>query len=388
MPIRTPPTSANGIARIRLDGYKSIEHAELPLGPLNVLIGANAAGKSNFLSVFRLLNAFADQSLQLFVGRHGGASALLHYGPKRTPRMSVGLQFRWFGNETASYSADLVHAAPDALVFADERAESLSGRKSAPKLVLGGGHRESLLGPAVEAGGLASVFLQVEDWLHRCRNYHFQDTTDQAAVKQHARVEDCLYLREDGGNLAPFLRMLRDQRPRHYADIRKTVQLVAPRFGDFLLEPTDPAAGAVLLRWKERASDYVFGPHQLSDGTLRFICLATLLLQPPDLVAFPMAIGIDEPELGLHPYAITLLAGMLEQASQRVQVIVSTQSAALVSAIADPATVIAVDRTGEASTLRRLDPAQVEPWLEDYSLGEVWEKGVLGEGVLAPRSQP
>jgi predicted ATPase len=206
-------------------------------------------------------------------------------------------------------------------------------------------------------------------------------------MKQHARVEDCLYLREDGGNLAPFLRMLRDQRPRHYADIRETVRLVAPRFGDFLLEPTDPAAGAVLLRWKERASDYVFGPHQLSDGTLRFICLATLLLQPPDLVAFPLAIGIDEPELGLHPYAITLLAGLLKDASQRVQVIVSTQSAALVSAIGDPATVVAVDRTGEASTLRRLDPAQVEPWLEDYSLGEVWEKGVLGEGVLGPRSQ-
>jgi predicted ATPase len=130
------------------------------------------------------------------------------------------------------------------------------------------------------------------------------------------------------------------------------------------------------LEWTERGRpDTPWKAHVLSDGTLRFICLATLLLQPPQLM--PDIILIDEPELGLHPYAINLLAQMLKRAAETKQVIVSTQSVELLNAMA-PEDVVVAGRDNGATTLKRLDSADLTDWLEDYSLGELWKRNVLG----------
>lgn len=372
-------TQTNRIHRIELSGFKSIQHTNLQLGPLSVLIGANGAGKSNFLSAFKLLNALTEQNLQTFVGRQGGASALLHYGPKRTPGLSLHLAFHADAGENV-YWAEFVHVAPDTLIFANEAiAFHRIGKDPRIPHSFGGGHRESLLSETIDAKGPATKNAQfIKYRLDRSRSYHFHDTSDTAAVKQYASVNDNRYLHGDAGNLAAFLLMLRSAHPGHYAQIRDTVRLVFPRFDDFVTEPSRLNMRQVLLTWRERGSDHEFGPHQLSDGTLRFICLATLLLQPFDHPNAPFTITLDEPELGLHPYAITILASLLRGASERVQIVVSTQSASLLGAVDDPSAVVVVDRTATSSRLEHPDPTTMEAWLEEYTLGDIWEKGVLG----------
>src|SRR5262249_23593774 len=151
-----------------------------------------------------------------------------------------------------------------------------------------------------------------------------------------------------------------------YDLIRATIRLAAPFFEDFVLEPEGPGESKVRLRWRQDGDDVVYGAHQLSDGTLRLMCLATLLFQP----SLPRLIVIDEPELGLHPYAIELLASMLRQASDKAQVVIATQSVPLVDALASPEELIVVDRKTGLSRFRRIDGDALQEWLEDYTLGQ------------------
>ena len=126
------------------------------------------------------------------------------------------------------------------------------------------------------------------------------------------------------------------------------------------------------LEWKQRGSDYPSSPYQMSDGSLRFICLATALLQPEP----PSTILLDEPELGLHPHALALLAGLIQKASSRTQVIVSTQSARLIDYFT-PEDIIVVEHENDESTFRRLPLDELKQWRDDYSIGELWEMNLL-----------
>ncbi|MFN8523648.1 MAG: AAA family ATPase [Chloroflexota bacterium] len=372
------PTMLDAVQRVRVEGFKSLRTVDIQLGAINVLIGANGAGKSNFLSIFRMLNALTERRLQLFVQSQGGGSAMLHYGSKQTPRLAVALEFL-SDTGTNRYELELTHVAPDRLIFADERL-SFQRRGSRPREYdLLGGHDESRLDEAMrESGPKGSTASFVRFRLVRWRSYHFHDTSDQAAVKQYASTADDRFLFPNAGNLAPFLHAIAWSDADSYEAIREAVRRAFPLFDDFVLDMSRENPQRMLLRWRERGSMAEFGPHQLSDGTLRFICLATLLLQPADHPNRPYTVTIDEPELGLHPYAVNILASLLRLASRHMQIVISTQSAALLSAIGDPAAVVVVDRQDGASVLRRLDPGEVEPWLEEYSLGNVWEKGVLG----------
>jgi len=180
-------------------------------------------------------------------------------------------------------------------------------------------------------------------------------------------------LRSDAGNLAAFLYLLQKTSSTHYEVIRDTIRLVAPFFDDFVLRPMPENENKIRLEWREIGSDHPFLAHHLSDGTLRFICLATLLLQPK----MPSTILIDEPELGLHPYAINVLASLMRSASKRSQLIVSTQSVTLVNQF-EAEDLLVVDRKDHATTIERVDPERLTEWLEDYALGDLWEKNVLG----------
>lgn len=369
---------SKGLHKIELAGFKSLAQVDLTLGDLNVLIGPNGAGKSNFLSVFRLLNALTAQEFQTFVGKQGGASALLHYGPKETPRMSLGLRFLSDKGEN-SYNAEFTHVSPDVLMFAAEALEFTPTGKPLRRYDLQGGHRETQIPAIIDKGGQEGQTARfIKYHLDRWRSYHFHDTSDAAAVKQMSDLQDNRYLHGDAGNIAAFLHMLRNAHPAHYIQIRDTIRLAFPLFDDFVVEPSRLNPNKILLTWRERGRRQEFGPHQFSDGTLRFICLATLLLQPFAHHNAPYTITIDEPELGLHPYAVTLLASLLESASKQVQIIVSTQSASLLGALDEPASVIVVERKDGASELKHLDPQSIEHWLEEYSLGDIWEKGVIG----------
>jgi len=361
--------------RLGVKGFKSIREMDLELGALNVLIGPNGAGKSNLLSVFRLLGAVVTQGMQLFVGRDGGANAHLYYGRKRTPALEIEVHYG-DGLTHNTYGFTLAAAAADDFVFEREVFVSASGTGVHP-LDVGAGHRESRLREAMAAAQQQTA--DALDWSAgwSFRHYHFHDTSASAPLKQRSLLQNNRALQDDAGNLAAFLHLLKHAHPAHYQRIRDTVRLAAPFFDDFVLEPQALDPNTILLEWRERGSDMPFFAYHLSDGTLRLIALATALLQP-ELPGRPRTIVIDEPELGLHPYAITLLASMMRAASQHTQLIVSTQSVTLLDALAAPEEVVVVDRKGPESTFRRLDPEALSSWLEAYTLGELWEKNVLG----------
>ena len=365
------------LRRVEILGYKTLRDVRLDLRRLNVMIGANGAGKSNFVSFFRLLGFLSTEALQLYIGRSGGANGLLFYGAKRTPQIEIRLDFENDDGDN-TYSAQLVHAAGDMLVFVDEELIFLRrGAVGPPRVLnLGAGHRESLMRWRSEQEHDPTAYV-IRRLLRRCKAFQFHDTSDFAPIRQTAHSSDNLYLRSDAGNLAAYLRRLaaEDGHPDAYRRIVDTIRQVAPFFDDFVLEPDGGAESGILLRWRERGSEIVFGPHQLSDGTLRTMALVTLLLQPDE--SLPSLLVIDEPELGLHPYALTVVASLIRAASTRCQILISTQSTALLDHF-DAEDVIVVERGEGGSTFSRLDPEDLADWLAEYSLSELWEKNVLG----------
>jgi predicted ATPase len=351
--------------RIQLTGFKSIREMDLELRPLNVLIGANGAGKTNFIAAFELLNQIVEQNLQFFVSKSGGADALLHYGQKETSEISLRLHFGVNG-----YEAALVPSTRDTLIFARESCWFRGEGYTQPfEVEFGRGQKETQLHEHLEE----KIVQYVLDGLRSWKVYHFHDTSASARIKKTGDIGDNAALRPDASNLAAFLYLLREAHPKPYRLIVETIRLAAPFFDDFILQPTPANRNKIKLEWREQNSDAYFDASSLSDGTLRFICLTTLLLQP----TLPSTILIDEPELGLHPYAITLLASMLRSAATKTQVVVSTQSVTLVNQFT-PEDIVVVDRENGQSAFKRQKARAIKQWLAEYSLGELWEKNVLG----------
>jgi predicted ATPase len=366
------------LKRLVLKGFRSIKEMDLEFRPLNVLIGANGAGKSNLVSFFKLLNEMMGGRLQQYIGTTGRAQSILHYGPKVTPQLDARLEYE-VENGLAAYELSLTHAAGDILVFAREYLSLLNAGYPRPlDMLFGAGHSETriaqvadLLGPAAQVAG---VFRNL---LNNCRVYHFHDTSGAARVRQFCYAGDSRPLLADAGNLAAVLLRLREEAGAAYNRIVSTLRLIAPFFHDFALERTGPNKQDVMLNWRETGSDQVFGPHQLSDGTLRAACLVSLLLLPDN--DLPDLIIVDEPELGLHPYALNVIASLFQKASLHRQVLVSTQSASFLDNFA-PEDIIVATREGRESRFTRPDPIKLEAWLDEYDLGEVWEKNIIGGG--------
>jgi len=360
------------IDKITLQGFKSIRALDLPLGKLNILIGANGAGKSNFVSFFRLLSAIADERLQKFVLEQGGPDDFFFMGPKYTPRISAHVVF----GEHA-YEFELSPTTSTDLMIGEERIHHAGGhdvggttyarRESSRESCLKWHHG---LPQALREFFRTDVYGHVSGWIV----YHFHDTSMLAPMRRQGSVRDNEYLRPDAGNLAAFLLMLRERHSSVYAKIRETVRLAAPFFDDFTLRPkASNGDEALQLEWTQRDSDYPFHVNQLSDGTLRFMALTTALLQPDP----PATMLFDEPELGLHPYALNLFAGLVKKAATRTQIIVSTQSAPLLDNF-EAEDIIVVDRQKGESIFRRLSSDDLAEWRKDYSLGELWQKNVFG----------
>lgn len=364
------------LRRVMLRGFKSIKVTDLELRPLNVLIGANGAGKSNLISFFKMLNEMMAGRLQQYIGTSGRAQSLLHFGPKVTPQIEAHLEFD-VDNAVDTYAMRLFHAAGDTLVFADESLTlHTAGHMMAKSVSLGAGHEETRIGHDADQGGRTSKFFR--NLLNNCRVYHFHDTSPTARVRQFCYIGDNRWLMPDAGNLAAFLLRLRNENGGTvYQRIVGTIQLIAPFFDDFVLEPEGPNKKDILLNWRDQGSDQLFGPHQLSDGTLRAICLVSLLMQPES--ELPDVIIVDEPELGLHPYALNVIASLFKKASHHSQVLISTQSTSLLDNF-EPEDVVVVHRDGRESRFERPDAQKLQSWLEEYSLGEVWEKNVIGGG--------
>ena len=364
------------LTRIHVEGFLSFREVDLDVRQVNVLIGGNGAGKSNVIKLLKMLKALAERRLGDFVREHHGANCILHYGAKVTPRMRVALNFA-ADNGWVEYHFELAANGNDALAFADESMTwCRSGEDGPQSRSLGSGHMETHLADE-ETAGVPGAKL-VRDFLLDSCAYHFRDISRFAHDKP-ILMQDAWELRGDGSNLPNFLLTLEISHPDYYQRIVDTIRQVAPHFRRFSLGSggTDPSSNQ--LRWYEEKSDYLFNQHQLPDGLLRFMALATLLLEPPDSpsIHLPPLIGVDEPELGLHPFALNVLVSLIRKASTRCQFVLATQSVSLVDRF-DPEEIVRVEREGGASVLHRLDPEDLAEWLEEYSLGELWEKNVIG----------
>lgn len=354
--------------RINIRNYKSIRNLDLELGPLNVFIGANGSGKSNFIGVFKFLNHLIEGNLQTYTAEQGGADIILHFGRKQSEDMYLSL---FFENGISEYECRLIAGAKDNFFFINEDVSFLGNYKGRFGLhtdSLGTGHLESKIS-ATSIPIADYVLGHLKSW----RVYHFHDTSDSAKVKQTGDLEDNRFLRPDARNLAAFLYRLEKTDKEHFENIQDAIRLVAPFFDRFNLQPSELNPDKIRLEWLEKGSDSYFNAAVLSDGTLRFICMATLLLQP----RLPSVILVDEPELGLHPYAISVLANLLQSAAKRTQVLISTQSVTLMN-LFEPQDVVVVDREEGQSIFRRLEKADMTNWLDDYGLGDLWEKNVIG----------
>ena len=345
----------------------------MELRPVTVLIGPNGSGKSNFIEAFSFLHAINDGRLIEYVARAGGADSILHFGPDVTDAVAIEVRFRVGDLHENRYEIELGYARPNTLTPIEEAVHYWDKNRYERPLT-------EVLAPNGEEAGVSArpatgVHGYVVRYLNSCRVYHFDDAGSRSPMKRTADLYDNRFLRSDGSNLPAFLYLLREQHEDLYAQIVGTVQLVAPFFSEFDLEPDRLSRDKIRLQWEHVGSDAYWDAHSLSQGTLRFIALATLFLQPTEYR--PSVIIVDEPELGLHPYAITLLASLIQQAAADTQVIVSTQSSLLVDHF-EPQDVVVADRVGSNTRFTRLNSANLGTWLEHYSLGQLWEKNIVG----------
>lgn len=364
------------LKKIKLAGFKSIaskEYAlELDLTDVNIVIGANGSGKTNLLSFFKMLNYMMTGAFQSYIGRYGGADYLLHFGSKYTSLIESRLTFI-NSKDTDVYDIVLAKTIQDSLIFSNESIEWKEQRYE-----LAGGQKESYLAANHLKYSSERIIKYI---LSNCRTFQFHDTSMTSHIRNTSEVENNRYLMSDGGNIAAYLYMLKNKSSeykRYYDRIVERIRFIMPQFHDFSLEPQVLNPDYIKLRWfSVDNSEYSFGPEQLSDGSIRFIVLATLFLQPPELL--PNVIIVDEPELGLHPQAIDLLASMIKTAAQNAQIIVATQSARLLDGFDSSEIIVAeYDNMHKCSLFHRLDQEQLKLWLEDFTLSELWEKNVLG----------
>ena len=358
------------INRIQIENFKSIRELDLELQPINILIGANGAGKSNFIGFFKLLKNIYDRNLQVYVAEEGGADNILYFGLKQSDNLKGKIEFEGINR----YVFELNPDQESNLFFFDESNELYGDYVHSHNDVswirqpIGNGYKESIL-----ESKQGRWFEYIKSYMNSFKVFHFHDTSKTAKIKQPCNLNDNSFLREDGSNLAAYLYLLKEKTPKDFKRIEMVIQSVAPYFEKFNLQPDRLNPEKIRLEWKEKGSDAYFNGKHISDGTLRFMALTTLLLQPEA----PQIIIIDEPELGLHPFAINKLAGLIKKASIKTQIIISTQSVNLVDNF-EPEDIITVDRSDNQSVFKRQNTVELHDWLNDYSISDLWNKNVIG----------
>lgn len=358
------------IEQIIIENYKSIRSAVIPMRRINVLIGSNGVGKSNFISFFEMLSRLFYQQLGNYVMEQGGIDRILHQGSKHSGYINGLIDFGninafFFRLNPAIGNKAYIECTGDYFNnVGDESKDYDSWHKK-------------IWDKATEESGIIDSRTWRAGYLRKFIKgfivYHFHDTSKTSPMRRPCNINDNDFLRHDAANLAAYLYRLQETAPQTFRLLEGVIRSVAPYFKGFRLQPDRLNPGQITLEWTETDSDMYLDAYSFSDGTIRFIALATVLLQP-DL---PDTVIIDEPELGLHPSAINKLAGLIRKASVNTQLIVSTQSVNLVNCFA-PEDITVVDRKDRQTTFRHLDSGELAAWLEDYTIGEIWEKNLIG----------
>ena len=361
---------------IRIKGFRSLADIEIDhLPAATVLIGANGSGKSNLIRFFEMLSwMLRARKLEEFTTYHGGADDQLFRGNSVTPRMEATLTLSTSAGQN-EYRFALAHAHPDRLMFVDEafRFTSASIPTERDWFVLGSGHTEARLPETGQSDGSGSMTARViTAMLRSCAVYQFHDTSTKSNFKKRWDSQDNAQLRSHGGNLAAVLLRLERDDIRRFEMICNHIGRVLPDFDRFEL---DESNGTVLLRWKAKSTDKTLGAHLTSDGSLRLFALVTLLNLPPHML--PDVVLLDEPELGLHPAAVGLIAGMVKQRSADRQIIAATQSPQFVDSF-DLSQIVVLEIRDGRTECHRLTAQKYQRWIEEFSPGQLWERNLLG----------
>lgn len=347
----------NHLAKIKIEGYKSIKQVELEIKNINILIGENGAGKSNLMSIFDLIEAIREYELQTYVNLQGGMSSILYNGWKSTRNCYLEI----FRDKYMFYSRISADNADTCFLSQQGVYDVAEGHN----LYAADGFRE------LKDDGVVKRLRLLDD----IGVYHFHDTSVTSLMKANCDINDNIELASDGRNIAAILYRIMQNDVETYQYIVRMVQLVAPYFKDFLLRVNPLKGEKIRLEWLKRECNMPFGAEHLSDGTLRFICIVTLLCLPEEMKKD--VICIDEPELGLHPSAITIITELMKKYAHERQIIVATQSVEIVDSF-EPGDIVVVDSCAGESKFRRLDEKELSDWLEDYTIGELWRKNLIG----------
>jgi len=343
------------LKKVTIRNFKSIKDAEIDLQNINILIGANGAGKSNFIAFFDMVGALLNGDFAGFVQRQGGYEHLSYNGNETDQIIEGTLDFD---------DADTFHfnVNPTDNKFLIRDADY--------------NYNSQWLKDYDASSKNTSECCQQSEYIKNCTRYftayHFNDSRSLSKMCSGCSVSDNEVLRRDGSNLAACLFRLQQERQRDFLYLESVIHSVVPDFKQFKFVENASDERTVSLKWEQTGTDTCFNGAYLSDGTLRFIALTTLLLQPIENAT----IIIDEPELGLHPNAINKLAAMVQRAALKNQVIVATQSVSLINRFQSE-DIIFTDK-GNSTTLKRVANDDIKGWMADYSLGEIWEKGIIG----------
>ena len=361
------------IENVIIKNFKSIRDLKLPLTNLNVLIGSNGVGKSNFISFFEMAKAIFEQRFGSYTLEKGGINNLLYRGRKISKEIYGLMDFK---NTNAFFFT--LKPAQSNKGYIDNTGDFFNKRGESTKDYLGQWHR-TFWDSAVEESNLMGKMYgrayYLNSYLRSFTIYHFHDTSSSSPMRGQCEINDNSFLRDNGSNLAAYLYMLKQTDEKAFRLIEGTIHSIAPYFKRFNLRPDPVTPSKIALEWEEVNSDMYLNGYSFSDGTIRFIALATLLLQSK----LPEVIIIDEPELGLHPAAINKLAALIKRASKSSQIILSTQSTNLVNCF-EPENIIVVDREDEQTVFKRLNPADLSVWMDEYnySISDMWETNLIG----------
>lgn len=361
---------------------------DFPVRPFMALIGANGVGKTSFLDAFALLSASASGKLNRTLSQFGGIANLLTRGKSEDISFLVNMEVP--GYEPLEYCLRLEargtgHSIPKE-VLSQQRpgfSEPFTHIHSSDGDIRYYGTEEKRpVRPDWEYNpletSLAQVpkrFRQTEEMrriLATAAHYHILDVGPRAPVKLPQPMRPATLPGPDGEDLVPYLYSLRESDRDRFEVILDALRAAFPDFDGLGFPPV--AAGMLTMTWKDRKFDKPIYMHELSEGILRFLWLVSLL-QSPDL---PTVTMIDEPEVSLHPELLDMLAELMREASKRTQLIVATHSDRFVRFL-KPEEVVVMDIDDEGhATAAWADSMDLDEWLAEYSLDEVWRMGRMG----------
>ncbi len=362
------------IDTLEITGFRGIKHAKIELRDINVLIGANGAGKSNILLSVYLLSERNHSSFRQFFNGLGGNDSLFYGGVKLNSKIKIKITLADKKKLTHATQIDYISGG-QVEISQISNAESKSGQKLT--LFNFDDQKQEIYSPVRDTATvniLVEHSKKISELFGNLGIYKFCDTSPMSPIRQPSLINDNVNLRGMGENLSAWIYLFSIKQPKQFSFFQSLVRRVVPRFDCFVLRPDPFNENQIRLEYRNLGQDLLLSAAHLSDGSLRFIALAVLLLfNPPPLII------IDEPELGLHPTALQLIADLIRQASFESQIIVATQSVDFLNQF-EPHQILVVEREedSEETLVKRLDATELEGWLEDYSVGDLWLKNVLG----------